>query len=113
MGKKATEPETPQVDFMVRVKLPHPGTYYTPNAENDGPARDYSDALSAAKPPGYEFVYPAPGHQWPVDSAGYTYARLHCPGDEVALAYWMDRSQRLDQTLRRMRTAIAKAIGGS
>jgi len=58
------------------------------------------------KPPGFEVKWPWMNEKWPVDSEGYTWVRLYCTDEKLALNYWMQQVQFLQKKLAEVRRAL-------
>ena len=101
-------------DFMVRVKLPK-AAHYTRFAAYE---MAFEKALSDVCPDGFDFVCPEKNEKWPVDSEGYTWARLRCSGEDASLAFWVSRTRELEELLEKINasseaiTRLVKAAGG-
>lgn len=99
-------------EFMVRVKLPRSDACICPDEDPDYQGA-LADALSAARPDGYEYRYTTDSNKWPVDSEGFTWARLRCNDEKVAIAYWMHSVRQLKMRIAQIEEhaeAIARLI---
>jgi hypothetical protein len=86
-----------EVQFMIRVKLPEPN----PRTE-DGYDADYSAAINAVKPYGFEVKWPNEGDcAWPVDSEGFTFVPLYVSTTEAGMVNtWISRYYALEDRHR-------------
>ncbi len=96
-------------EFMVRVKLPSSNSYASCPSGDTEYEGAYSKALAKALPDGFEYIRPRQGTKWPMDSEGWTWARLKCCDEKVAIAHWMSRALQLEKRLRNIK-ADAKAL---
>lgn len=101
--------ENPTIEFMIRVKLPSPNAYASCPSGDTEYATAYHDAIFAATPLGFEVYWPRPNEKWPVDSEGFTWVRLFCADNKMALASTLDE---LRATRKRMEEiqAIIKTL---
>lgn len=77
---------SPQLMFMVRVKLPNPAGYHSSPSGDTEYESARSEAIFAVKPAGFEVKWPRGGERWPVDSEGYTFVPLVLTDHRDALA---------------------------
>lgn len=103
-----------QVEFFVRVKLPHPYEL-APRGREDDPIfqaaqdrrRENSDAIFRVKPQGYEVKWPYTQEAiWPVDAEGYSWVRLAVGNTKDALSNWQELYFELDRRHHRLKEAI-------
>jgi len=93
-------------EFMVRVKLPSSSAYHSSPSGDTEYEEAYRNAIFAVKPPGFEVSWPRLNEKWPVDSEGYTWVRLYCTDQKVALAYWMKEAQQAQAHIARIKKAV-------
>ncbi len=105
MAKKVQRGDYPE--FMVRVKLPSSGGYHCSPSGDTEYEEAYNAAIMAAKPDGYEVIWPRIGEKWPVDSEGYTWVRLRCTDGKAAVAYWTERCRLAEKELKRIKNAVS------
>lgn len=104
-----------QVEFFVRVKLPHPYEFPAKGGREDDPERqamdqrrqENSDAVFRVKPDGYEVKWPQTKEAiWPIDNEGFSWVRLAVGDTKDALSSWQRRYFELERRHRRLREAI-------
>lgn len=93
-------------EFMVRVKLPDSSGYAACPSGDSEYEDAYHSALAAATPPGFEVVKPRIGQRWPVDSEGYTFVPLRCPGERESLAHYVAEVKRLEAVVANVKAAV-------
>ncbi len=103
--------QVPLVEYMVRVKLPNPAGYHCSPSGDSEYEDAYRQAISEARPPGFEVRWPRAGQKWAVDSEGYTLVPLYLAGKEEALDYWMAEYQRAAKWIARVRDAVKLPLG--
>lgn len=98
-----------KVEFMIRVKLPERNP-----RPSDGYDENYSSAINAAKPYGFEVKWPRDGESWPVDSEGFTFVPLYLSTTEGGpVNVWIDRyyraAERLEEIHKQAEEIASKA----
>jgi len=93
-------------EFMVRVKLPSSSAFHSSPSGDTEYEQAYKKAIFDVKPPGFEVKWPWMNEKWPVDSEGYTWVRLYCTDEKLALNYWMQQVQFLQKKLAEVRRAL-------
>ena len=98
-------PEIPE--FMFRVKLPNPNGYAScPSGDTDYEVA-YNKVLREALPVGFEYIYPRAGQYWPVDSEGFTFARLRCTDEQRVVGELLEENGRLKKQLKELKDTVA------
>lgn len=97
---------------MVRVKLSSSGSYACCPSGDTEYEIDYHKAIDAAKPPGFEVIYPRLNEKWPKDSEGFTWVRLKCTNKDDALAHFLAEAVKKNDELARIKNLLKDSIIG-
>ena len=93
-------------EFMIRVKLPEASHFpSTPSGDLEY-EEAWDNKLFETLPQGFEYVYPRTGEQWPKDSEGFTFARLICIDNQIALGATIERERHLRSRLDKITEAV-------
>lgn len=93
--------------FVIRVKLPSSAGYPScPSGDTDFEV-DRHEAITAATPPGFKVIPPRSGHQWALDSEGYTLILLESTDPGNALAMALARAEVAEEQLAVLRAKLS------
>lgn len=93
----------PEVEYVVRVKLPSSSSYHSSPSGDTEYERAYNDAIFAAKPEGFEVAWSSKSY-WPVDRDGMTWVKLYCTDKTMAVERLQDRVSSLMKQVEKLKT---------
>lgn len=94
-------------EFMMRVKLPSSSAFHSGPSGDTEYEEAFRGALFKVLPQGFEVTYPRGNEKWPMDSEGYSWVRLRCTDNKIALAHWIETARLLEKELRRIKKAVS------
>lgn len=101
---KAKKTEWPE--SVVKVMLPDSAGYAScPSGDTDYTV-DYDKAMKAAVPDGFEAIKTRLGHNYPVDSEGYTWVLLKCTDSKNVMKKLKDENKKLRSGVKKAREAL-------
>lgn len=92
----------PEIEYVVRVKLPSSGSFHSSPSGDTEYEQACNAAIFAVKPPGFEVAWSSRA-TWPVDRDGLTWVKLYCTDSSKAMEYYHDRVASLTKQVERMK----------